>query len=96
MTTTEFEELIKKKKIELHDEDNIFPPPTSDYEAFTILRDHFLGENWYVVDPLSHEQCNTEAVYDILLRYPNAEQNKANRRKKVANFFHDIIDNIFG
>lgn len=96
MTTTEFEEIIKKKEIELHNEDNIFPVPTSDYEAFTILRNHFLGEKWYVVNPISHEQCNTEAVYEILQKYPNGEQKKERRRKKIADFFHNIIDNIFG
>ena len=96
MTTKEFNELLIQKKIDMHDEDNIFPAPTSDAEGLNILIKHFLGDNWYIVDPLSHKQVNSVAIYEILEKYPNAEQEREKRRKKVANFFHNIIDHIFG
>ena len=95
MTTEEFKKIIMQKKIDMHDEDNIFPPPTSDAEGLQILIKHFLGYNWYVIDPLGHEQLNTEAIYEILSKYPNAEQEQEKRRKKKADFFHRIIDKMF-
>ena len=33
------------------------------------LQDYLLGEEWYVVSPLSHEQVNTELVHDILYKF---------------------------
>ena len=96
MTPKEFDEILMKKKIEMGDEDNIFCPPTSDYEGLNILIKHFLGDNWYTVNPISHEQVNTEAIMEILCKYPNGEQKKERRRKRIADFLHDIIDCIFG
>lgn len=95
MTTKEFSEILSKKAKDMGWEDNIFPPPTTDREAVMILRDHFLGNDWYVVDPIAHEQINTEAVWEILRKYPHAEQEKEKRRKKIADFFHNIINCIF-
>ena len=96
MTNKEFEEILNKKRIEMGWEDNIFPPPTTDREFVEIIRNHFLGENWYVVNPISHEQINTEAIWDILSKYPHAEQEKEKCIKKIADFLHNIIDSIFG
>ena len=47
----------------------ILTPPTTDREAVEFLLDYLLGEDWYVVDPLSHEQVNTQMIHAILLRY---------------------------
>lgn len=96
MTPEEFNKILMKKKIEMNDEDNIFCPPTSDYEGLNILIRHFLGDRWYSYNPISHEQINSEAIYEILQKYPNGEQKKERRRKRVADFFHNIIDSIFG
>ncbi len=46
------------------------PPPTEAQAGLSILIKHFLGENWYVMMPLSPEQVNTEAIYDILRMFP--------------------------
>lgn len=48
----------------------IFLPPTNAQEGLNILINHFLGENWYSVNPISQEQINTEAIYLILRKYP--------------------------
>ena len=42
------------------------PVPTSAKDAMQVLINHFLGENWYAVLPMSTEQVYTEAVYKIL------------------------------
>lgn len=41
-------------------------------EALNLLIDHFLGEDWYVVDPLEPTQVNAIAVDEILSKYSGA------------------------
>jgi len=48
------------------DGDNLFPKPTDAQEGIDILIRHFLGDDWYVVDPLPASQINTVAIYQIL------------------------------
>lgn len=51
------------------EEDNMCPPPLDAQDALDFLKDYLLGENWYVVMPLSQKQCNTEIVATILKKY---------------------------
>ena len=41
--------------------------------AIRILIDHFLGKDWYVVDPLTSEQVNAIAVDEIIKKYPKGK-----------------------
>lgn len=70
MKVEEFSELLEEKH---GDKYGIMPPPTSDREALEILINHFLGD-YYSVNPISHDQFNTEAVFRILDKYPNGEK----------------------
>ena len=36
---------------------------------FDVSTDYLLGENWYVVDPISPKQVNTNRVHEILWKY---------------------------
>lgn len=47
----------------------IMQPPLPAQKAISFLIDYLLGENWYVVNPVNAEQCNTQAIHEILLRY---------------------------
>ena len=47
----------------------IMSPPMEDKKALEFLTDYLLGENWYVVDPLSPKQVNTNRVHEILWKY---------------------------
>lgn len=47
----------------------IFAPPMDAQTALNELCHHFLGEDWYSVNPVSQEQVNTEIVYAIERRY---------------------------
>lgn len=51
------------------DKHNILPPKLDDRLALLFLKNYLLGEDWYVVSPLSHEQVNTELVHSILYKY---------------------------
>lgn len=66
MKAEEFVECILLNRIE-----NCFPRGTDAQEALNILIKHFLGEDWYVVDPLSVSQVNSVAVLEILQKYPS-------------------------
>jgi len=50
------------------DPDNVYPPAMDSQFALNILIDYILGEDWYVVDPLSNNQINTVAVDCILYK----------------------------
>lgn len=52
-------------------EENIFPKGTDAQEALNILIEHFLGDDWYIVDPLGVSQVNSVAVLEILQKYPS-------------------------
>ena len=47
----------------------IMSPPMEAEKALSFLTDYLLGENWYVVAPLSQKQVNTNIVHEILWKY---------------------------
>lgn len=47
----------------------IMQPPLNAQKALGFLRDYLLGEDWYVDNPVNTEQCNTQLVYEILMKY---------------------------
>ena len=50
--------------------------PLESSEALNILIRHLLGEDWYVVDPLSPTQVNAIAVDEIIHKYPKKKKIK--------------------
>lgn len=48
----------------------IMPPPTNAQHGLNILIEHFLGKDWYTTCSMHNEQVNTEAIYQILKKYP--------------------------
>lgn len=76
MTTEEFTDFLDKEIMTEEDRKNIFPPPLEPQVALNILKDHFLGEDWYTVNPIGVNQVNTEIVYSILEKYPRTFQDK--------------------
>lgn len=53
-----------------HTGDNIYPDGIDAREALDVLKDFFLGENWYISDPVSPNQANVYIVNDILSKFP--------------------------
>lgn len=70
MTTREFEDFLEKEIMTEEDKKNIFAPPLEPQIALNILIEHFLGKDWYTPNPIVVKQLNTEAVHEILGRYP--------------------------
>lgn len=48
----------------------IFPPPTDAQHGLNILIEHFLGKDWYASGSMHTAQVNSEAIHEILKRYP--------------------------
>jgi len=70
MTTREFEDFLEKEIMTEEDKKNIFAPPLEPQIALNILIEHFLGKDWYTPNPIGVKQVNTEAVHEILNKYP--------------------------
>ena len=51
------------------DPDNILPPELDFEKAIYFLKNYLLGEDWYVVCPMSQNQINTVILDNILYKY---------------------------
>lgn len=60
----------------------IFPPPTNAQFGLDVLIKHFLGDDWYSIST-NTMQGNTEAIYDILKKYP--------KRRNIIEIFKDLF-----
>lgn len=83
MTTREFEDFLEKEIMTEEDKKNIFAPPLEPQIALNILIEHFLGKDWYTPNPVGVKQVNTEAVYEIISRYPK----KRNPFERLVEFW---------
>lgn len=66
---TEKETVVRLLKLTDGKDYGIFAPPMNARVALIELCHHFLGEDWYSVNPVSQEQINTEIVYEIERKY---------------------------
>lgn len=73
MTPEEF----TKQLYESVEEDyyGIFPPPTEAQHGLDILIKHFLGKDYYTIST-TNGQANSEAIYEILKRYPMRKEKR--------------------
>lgn len=64
------------------DKNNIFPPSLDAQTAINFLTDYLLGEDYYIVNPLSTSQANCEIVNDILYKYSKKYRKEIRKLKK--------------
>ena len=69
MNTNSYINFIKEKESKRKDKDNIYCIGITDSEFIDFIITYLLGENWYVVDPLGHNQINQIALEEILYTY---------------------------
>lgn len=68
--------------------DNMLPPPMDAQQAVNFLEQYLLGEDWYIVNPLTNAQANVEIIDAILSRYSKKYRKekkqmfKQNKKKK--------------
>ena len=53
----------------MYESENIYPESMTDREFVQIMKDYFLGEDYYIADPLGHGQINTIIAHEIISRY---------------------------
>lgn len=63
----------------------LMQPPMKDTTALDFLKDYLLGEDWYIVNPVNHEQGNTQLVHEILYKYSKAYRKEYNKAIKRGN-----------
>jgi hypothetical protein len=71
---------MKGKYEAREDKDNIFGVGITDAEFRKFIIDYLLGKDWYVVDPLSKNQINEIALYEILKKYSEQYRNELNEQ----------------
>lgn len=72
------EEFMKIQRRKVDKDYGICPPPTKAQEGLDILISHFLGDDWYTAMPMDVEQTNTQAICEILEKYPVKEGRRQN------------------
>lgn len=79
---------LVKRRPEEH-KDNIFVWPTSDRDAWDMVSEHILGEDWYTTNPISREQITTEQLVEIITMIPSARYRALPWYKKLK--YHLIV-----
>ena len=82
-------EFLKKQRKEHPDDYGICPPPTPAQGAVDVLIEHFLGKGWYSTMPMGTEQINTQAVCEILDKYPG-HMEKGERKTRFMKTIRNI------
>lgn len=60
----------------------LMQPPLNAQKALYFLMNYLLGEDWYVVNPVNTEQCNTQLVHEILYKYSKQYREEYNKAIK--------------
>lgn len=87
MKAEEFAKICYEK---VPDDYGMCPPPTEAQFGLDILIRHFLGDDWCVTLPLGVKQVNTEAICEILERYPQ----KRNIGEILKSLFRRLAERI--
>lgn len=75
---------FKDKYYNRIDRDNIFGVGITDTEFTSLIIKELLGKDWYVTDPLGHNQINEIALISILEKYsPKKKQYRKVEYRKV-------------
>ena len=79
--TINYTDFIKNKESKREDKDNIFCSGITDREFVHFAIRYLLGDDWYVADPLGHEQINQVALEEILNKYSKQYRKEALRKQ---------------
>ena len=83
MNSNSYIDFIKEKESKREDKDNIYCTGITDREFVHFIIKYLLGEDWYVVDPLGHEQINQIALEEILDKYSKEFRKEIKRFNKA-------------
>jgi hypothetical protein len=80
-----FAEFINERYKTRECKNNWFPVGISDAEFVKFIIDYLLGRDWYVVDPLSHDQVNEVALKEILKNYSKEYRKEVKQYERLEN-----------
>ena len=69
MINSSYIDFIKDKERKREDKDNIYCTGITAEEFVHFAIKYLLGDDWYVADPLGHNQINQVALEEILYMY---------------------------
>ena len=82
MSNNSYIDFIQEKEKNREDKDNIYCTGISDREFVNFAIKYLLGDNWYVSNPLGHEQINQVALEEILTNYSERFRKELSNYKK--------------
>lgn len=82
MINNSYIDFIKEKESKKEDKDNIYCTGITDKEFINFIIEYLLGEDWYVSDPLGHNQVNQIALEEILDKYSKKFRKELSDYKK--------------
>ena len=82
MNNNSYIDFILEKEKNRDDKDNIYCTGISDREFVIFAIKYLLGDDWYVTDPLGHEQINQIALEEILTNYSERFRKELSNYKK--------------
>lgn len=82
MNDNSYIDFIKEKESKREDKDNIYFTGITDREFVHFIIKYLLGDDWYVVDPLGHEQIIQIALEEILDKYSKEFRKEIKRFNK--------------
>lgn len=85
MNNNPYINFIKEKESKRKDKDNIYCVGITDREFVVFIIKYLLGEDWYVADPLGHDQINQVALEEILDKYSK------DFRKELSDYKRGIV-----
>lgn len=62
--------------------DNMLPPVLDAQIALDFLQEYLLEADWYIVNPLTTGQANSEVVHEILYKYSKKYKKEYKERNK--------------
>lgn len=63
-------------------------------EGFDLLCDYFLGDDYYIADPVSQTQANAIMVDDIIRSYESKYSYRTKENKVPSEFFKECMKRI--
>ena len=82
MNSNSYIDFIIEKESKREDKDNIYCTGITDREFVHFIIKYLLGEDWYVVDPLGHDQIIQIALEEILNNYSKEFRKEIKRFNK--------------
>lgn len=65
-------------------------------EGFDLLCDYFLGDNYYIADPVSQNQANAIMTDDIIRFYESKYSYRTKENEEPSEFFKKCMKRIMG